>query len=52
LAAPPPTKEVKKFNGHVAGNTFFRYAQRQKIGKLNDLKVFGSNKTKGPTQDS
>ena len=27
--------------------TFIRYAQNQKNGKLNNLKVFGSNTTKG-----
>ena len=27
-------------------------AQNRKIGKPNNLKVFGSNKTKGPKQDS
>ena len=27
------------------------YAQNRKIGKPNNLKVFGSNKTKGPKQD-
>ena len=26
-------------------------AQNRKIGKANNLKVFGSNKTKGPKQD-
>jgi hypothetical protein len=28
------------------------YAQNRKIGKPNNLKVFESNKTKGPKQDS
>ena len=28
------------------------YAQNRKIGKPNNLKVFGSNKTKGPRDDS
>ena len=28
-----------------------RYAQSQKIGKPNNLKIIGSNKTKGPKQD-
>ena len=30
--------------------TFIRYAQNRKIGKPNILKVFGSNKTKGPNR--
>jgi hypothetical protein len=29
-----------------------RYAQKRKIGKPNNLKVFGSNKTKELTHDS
>jgi hypothetical protein len=33
-------------------NTFIRHTQSQKIGKPNNLKVFGSNKTKEPKQDS
>ena len=37
---------------HVSEITFTRYAQNRKIGKLNILKEFGSNKTKGPKQDS
>ena len=32
---------------HVSGITFIRYA-RQKLGKPNNLKVFGSKKTKQP----
>jgi len=28
------------------------YGQYRNIGKHNNLKVFGSNKTKGPKQDS
>jgi len=28
------------------------YAQNQKIGKPNNLKVFGSNKTKGQKQEN
>jgi hypothetical protein len=32
--------------------TSIRYAQNQKIGKPNNLKVFGSIKTKEPKQDS
>jgi len=32
--------------------TFIIYAQDQKIGKTNNVQVFGSNKTKGPKQDS
>jgi len=28
------------------------YAQNRKIGKPNNSKVFGSNKTQGPKQDS
>ena len=33
-------------------NTFIRHTQSQKIGKPNNLKVFGSNKTKETKQDS
>ena len=40
----------KTRNRRVSGITFIRYAQNRKIGKSN--KVFGSNKTKGYTQDS
>jgi len=36
---------------YVTGITFIMYAQNRKIGKPNILK-FGSNKTKGPKQDS
>ena len=32
---------------HVSGMTFIIYAQGQKIGKTNNVQVFGSNKTKG-----
>ena len=32
--------------------TFISYAPNLKIEKPNNLKVFGSNKTKGPKQDS
>jgi hypothetical protein len=37
---------------NVFGITSIRYAQNQKIGKPNNLKVFGSIKTKEPKQDS
>ena len=30
---------------HVSGITFIRYAQNREIGKPNNLKVFGSNKS-------
>jgi len=30
----------------------FRYVQYRNIGKPNNLKVFGNNKTKGSKQDS
>ena len=36
---------------HVSGITFIRYAPNRKIGKPNNLN-FGSNKIKGPRQDS
>ena len=36
----------------MCGITPIRYAQYRNIGKPNNLKVFGSNKTKGPKQDS
>ena len=32
--------------------TLIRYAQRQNIRKPNNLKAFGSQKIKGPKQDS
>jgi len=32
--------------------TFTEYVQKRKIGKPNNLKVFGSNKTKGLKHDS
>ena len=32
--------------------TFIRYAQNQKIGKPNNLKVLVNNKVKGPKHDS
>jgi len=35
-----------------AGITFIRYAQSRKIAKPNNIKVFGSKKTKMPKQDS
>jgi len=34
-----------------SGITFTMYAQNLKIGKPNNLKVFGSKKTEGPKQD-
>ena len=37
---------------HVSRITFIRYAQGQKMGKPNNLKVFGSKKNKGHTWDS
>ena len=40
-----------KFSAH-SGITLIRYAQSRKIGQPNDLKVFESNKTKWPKQDS
>jgi hypothetical protein len=39
-------------NRRVSGVTFIRYAQDHKIGKPNNFKVFGSNKTKGHKQDN
>jgi hypothetical protein len=34
----------------VPGITFIRYAHDQKVGKTNNLNVFGSNKTKNKTK--
>jgi hypothetical protein len=42
----------KTRNRRVSGITFIRYAQNHKIGKPNNFKVFGSNKTKGHKQDN
>jgi hypothetical protein len=38
------TKQKRRYS--ISGITFMKYAQRQKIGILNDLKVFGSKKRK------
>jgi hypothetical protein len=35
-----------------SGITFIRYTQNWKMEKANNFKIFGSNKTKGPKQDS
>jgi hypothetical protein len=35
----------------TSGITVIRYAQSQKIGMSNNIKIFWSNKTKGPTQN-
>jgi hypothetical protein len=34
-----------------SGITFIGYTQNRKVGKSNNLKLFGSNKTKGHKQD-
>jgi len=34
-----------------SGITFIGYTQNRKVGKSNNLKLFGSNKNKGPKQD-
>jgi hypothetical protein len=36
----------------VSGVILIRYSPNRKIGKLNNLKVFGGYTTKGPKQDS
>ena len=36
----------------LSGITFIRYPHGQKIGKPNNLTVFGSKKTKGPKQEN
>jgi len=42
-----------KFSAHdVSGITFIRQSQNRKFEKPDNLKVLGSNKTKGPKQDS
>jgi hypothetical protein len=43
-----------KFSAHDAfsGITYIRYAQNRRVGKLNNCKIVGSNKTKGSKQDS
>jgi hypothetical protein len=41
------TKQKRRYS--ISGITFMKYAQRQKIGIQNDLKVFGSKKPKDLT---
>jgi hypothetical protein len=36
----------------VSGITFIGYSQYRNIGRPNNLKVFGSNKTKGPKHNN
>jgi hypothetical protein len=36
----------------VSVTTSFMYSQNRKIGKLNNLMVFGGKRMKGPKQDS
>jgi hypothetical protein len=38
------TKQKRRYL--ISGITFMKYVQRQKIGMQNDLKVFGSKKSK------
>jgi hypothetical protein len=40
------------FIRYISGITFIRYAQNLKIGKPNNIKVFGSTNAKGYKQDS
>jgi hypothetical protein len=40
-----------KCSGHVYGITFITYTQSRKVGKQNNIKGLGNNKTKEPKYD-